>query len=122
MPASTNRPRKKLLLSSILRARCPACQKGSITQGIIKTRPCCTVCGYDFNPENGFYLGAMAIANLVTTLLTVPPVIALKVMGFDIAVVIAFPFIEFVFLGTFLMFYSRILWLHLEYQMTDRLS
>lgn len=82
----------------------------------------CPQCTYDYHPENGFYLGAMAISFFITALLTIPPMVVLKLMNVDLMILLVFPFVEYLFLGTFLMFYSRIIWLHLEYQMTDRLD
>ncbi len=115
-------PRSPLRLSAIFKARCPKCDVGKVTKGFFSIHRRCQSCGYDFHPENGFYLGAMAVSYLLTAMLTVPPMIFLKVMKVDLAVLIAFPFIEFAFVGTFLMYYSRILWLHLEYRMTNRLG
>ena len=91
-------------------------------KGVLSIRPKCPGCGYNFYPENGFYLGAMVVAYLLTAMLTIPPMIVLKVMNVDLRVLIAFPLIEFLFLGTFLMFYARILWLHLEHRVTRGLN
>lgn len=100
---------------SVIRGKCPACHKGSIMKNPFMIRPKCPACGYDFNPENGFYLGAMALSFFITAMLTVPPMVALKLLNADPAIIIAFPFIEFLVLGTFLNFYSRIFWLHLQH-------
>lgn len=91
-------------------------------EGVFSIHRRCPHCNYNFHPEPGFYLGAMAISFLITAMLTVPPMVVLKLMNVDIALLVAFPFLEFLFLGTFLMFYSRVLWLHLEYRLTDRLD
>src|SRR5689334_7790701 len=107
---------------SILKARCPSCRRGSVVEGLFSVRPRCEECGYNFHPESGFYLGAMVISYLATALLTIPPMVALKLLGVDIAVLVIFPLIEFIFVGTFLAFYARIIWLHIEYRMTDRLD
>lgn len=109
-------------LSSILAARCPSCHKGKITTGFFTIRPKCPECNYNFHPEPGFYLGAMVVGFLLTAIVTVPPLIALKVMDVDPTLLFVFPFIEFLFLGTFLLLYCRILWLHMEYQLTGRLD
>jgi len=116
-------PKKsKLRLSSILRARCPACQTGGVLKGIFSIQSRCTHCDYDFHPEPGFYLGAMCVGYLATATLTIPPTIALKVLKVDTSLLIAFPILEFLFVGTLLIIYSRIFWLHLEFQMSDRLD
>ena len=108
-------------LKSILLARCPACQTGKIWTGFFSIRPRCQVCDYNFYPEPGFYLGAIAVSFLLTAIFTIPPTIALKFFEVDLEILIFFPFFEFLILGTFLMFYCKIIWLHLEYTMTDRL-
>ena len=109
-------------VGSILRARCPSCHKGKVLKGVFSIRTRCPNCNYNFEPEPGFYLGAMAVGFLLTAVVTIPPTIILKILNVDIGLLIVFPIIEFIFVGTFLMFYSRILWLHLEYQMTKKLD
>lgn len=118
----TNSSKSKLHLGSILKALCPACHTGEITEGIFWIRKKCQHCGYNFHPEPGFYLGAMAVGFLLTAILTIPPMVILKILDVDINILMSFPLIEFIFVGTFLMFYCRILWLHLEYRMTERLD
>src|SRR4051812_22953671 len=92
-------------LLSVLRARCPACHTGAVLKGVFAINRRCPHCGYDFEPEPGFYLGAMAVGFLLTAILTVPPTIVLKILNVDINFLILFPLLEFIFVGTFLMFY-----------------
>lgn len=112
----------KLRVRSILRGLCPACDQGKITRGFFGLREKCSECGYSFHPEPGFYLGAMMVSFFITAAVTIPPMIFLKVMDAPMAVLLAFPFVEFVFVGSFLMFYARILWVHLEYSTMKRLN
>jgi uncharacterized protein (DUF983 family) len=116
------RKKAQFKLGSILRARCPACHTGQVTEGIFAMRQKCPHCHYNLQPEPGFYLGAMAVGFLLTAMLTIPPTVLLKLLNVDIGLLVAFPFIEFIFVGSFLLFYCRILWLHLEYRLTDRLD
>jgi uncharacterized protein (DUF983 family) len=109
-------------LSPIFKARCPACHQGAVLKNVFGIHRRCSECGHDFHPEPGFYLGAMAVSFLLTAMLTSPPTIALKVLDVDMTLLLAFPFIEFMFLGTFLMIYSRVIWLHLEYRTSHRLD
>jgi hypothetical protein len=115
-------PPRKLSFLAILQARCPQCHQGKVTAGLLGIQPKCSVCEYSFYPESGFYLGAIALGFLFTAALTIPPMIILKIMDVPLEILLGFPFIEFLFLGTFLTFYSKILWLHLEYQMTHKLE
>jgi uncharacterized protein (DUF983 family) len=112
----------KIRLSSILWARCPSCHKGGILKGIFAMHDRCPHCDYNLYPEPGFYLGAMVVGFLLTDILIVPPLIVMKIMNVDIGILCTVPFIEFIFIGSFLMFYSRILWLHIEHKMTSGLE
>ncbi len=108
-------------MSSILLAKCPSCHTGKVLEGF-SIRARCPHCNYDFYPEPGFYVGAIAVGFLISAMTTIPPLIVLKILNVDINLLIAFPFAEFIFIGTFLMIYCRIIWLHLQYRMTDHLN
>lgn len=109
-------------MSSVLLAKCPACHTGKVLEGGLSIRARCPYCDYDFHPEPGFYVGAIAVGFLLSAIATIPPMIVLKVLDVDIGLLIAFPFLEFLFVGTFLMIYCRIIWLHLQFRMTARLD
>lgn len=109
-------------VGSIIRARCPSCNQGKVTKGLFGIHRECSVCHYDFHPESGFYLGAMAVGFIAAAALTIPPVIALKFAGASIGVLVVYPLAQYAILGPLLLYYMRVLWLHLEYRMTDRLE
>ncbi len=119
---SIKRAKSKFRLLSILLARCPNCHTGKVLQNGLQIRARCPKCDYDFHPEPGFYMGAMAVGFLISAMATIPPLIILKFLNVDVQILVSFPIIEFAFVGTFLMFYCRLIWLHLEYQMTHRLD
>ena len=108
-------------LGSVFKALCPKCHQGKVMSGV-SIRKSCLVCGYSFYPEPGFYLGAMVVGFFATAVLTIPPVIVLKFLDVELWVLLGFPFFEFIFVGSFLIFYCRILWLHLEYRITSQLE
>ena len=62
-------PREKSLLYGILNAKCPRCREGNMFKpGTLYTRhfadmyPDCSCCGQTFEPEPGFYYGAMYVS------------------------------------------------------------
>ena len=114
--------KSRLSLKSILLARCPECHIGQVLERGFSIRSRCPHCDYNLYPEPGFYVGAMVVGYLFAAITTIPPLIIMKLLEVELEFLIAFPFIEFIFVGTFLMIYCRIVWLHLEYQMTDRLE
>lgn len=106
----------------ILRAKCPECGEGQVLDGLFGIHKRCSVCDYNFHPEPGYYLGAMMVSFLFTAMVTVPPVIWLKIKDADPVLLFTFPLIEFAVVGSLLIRYSRVLWLHLEHTMTRRLD
>jgi hypothetical protein len=61
--------REKSFLYGLLNAKCPRCREGNMfTPGTLYTRrfadmyPSCTCCGQTFEPEPGFYYGAMYVS------------------------------------------------------------
>jgi uncharacterized protein (DUF983 family) len=117
-PKTTKGP----VIIDVLRARCPACRTGKITQKLFKLNEKCPVCGHNFYPEPGYYLGAMMVSFLVTAMLTIPVVITLKFSGAEVSVLVIAPFLEFAILGPLLLYYARVIWLYLEHSMTTRLG
>lgn len=67
------------LLTSVLTCKCPKCRKGSMFPSGNMTNPLkfhkmnerCEVCGQSFDPEPGFYFGAMFVSYGVNTALFV---------------------------------------------------
>jgi hypothetical protein len=60
---------EKSFLYGLLNAKCPRCREGNMfTPGTLYTRrfadmyPSCTCCGQTFEPEPGFYYGAMYVS------------------------------------------------------------
>ncbi|MDQ4149882.1 MAG: DUF983 domain-containing protein [Actinomycetota bacterium] len=48
----------KLLLRGLL-ARCPVCGGGALFSGLLTLKERCPTCGYDFEREAGWWIGAM---------------------------------------------------------------
>lgn len=109
-------------LKAVLLARCPSCRKGPVTSRLLSVRKRCPECGYDFQPESGYYLGAMMISFFVSGFVTIPVMVILKVKDIDLFSLFLWSSIEFGALLLLLVFYSRIIWLHLEHSMTRRLD
>lgn len=91
-------------------------------RGLFTIHQKCPECGLGFCPEPGYYLGAMMVSFLLTAMLTVPVVIVLKFSGAEVSTLVTAPFLEFAILGPILVYYSRIVWLYVEFSMTHRLD
>ena len=102
-------------LALILRGLCPACHKGKITRGLIGIAKVCPSCGYDLQPEAGYYLGAMMVSFFVAAALTIPPMIAMKFANVDETVLSVYPFVQYAILGPLLARYAKVIWAHIGY-------
>ena len=54
------------LVGRALRRRCTRCGRGSFFHGWAKVADSCSVCGFAFERESGYWVGAMIIATTVT--------------------------------------------------------
>ena len=107
---------------AILKGRCPQCHIGKVSKGILGVERACPECGYKLGQENGYFLGAMMIGFMAVSILTIPPMIYLKMSGADDQWIIIFPFLEYAILGPLLTYYSKILWIHVGYHSGERMK
>jgi uncharacterized protein (DUF983 family) len=90
-----------LLLWRALLLRCPRCGKGKLFQHGYTMHETCSVCGWRFEREEGYWTGAMAVNLVVTELLIAVVIFPLAVSGVPAAplliigvpVTIALPFL-----------------------------
>lgn len=106
----------QLSFVAMLKGKCPSCSNAKIFCGAVKMNENCPNCGFKFERETGYFLGAMhlsyvwagAILVLFIYLLTVffPDVKEYKLV--PIATVLLLPFVPISFR------YSRIVWLYFD--------
>jgi len=113
---TTPAPSWSQILSSVAQGKCPECHAGKISKGFFGMERRCPHCGYDLNPENGYFLGAMMIAFFVTSLLTVPPLIVMKFMGVEDRVLFVYPLLQYLILGPVITYYAKILWVYVGHR------
>ncbi len=68
---------KLLYLKRTCQNRCPRCGKGKVLKDIFSRRDVCNVCEFEYNRENGFFLGGIPVSyTLICTFWIVPWLIA----------------------------------------------
>lgn len=102
-------------VGDIMRMRCPKCRKGGIFKGIYSMRKTCPVCGFDFEPENGYFLGAMIIGYFLGAFSTIPT-IAFLVFGTEVSrvMVVVIPVLQLLVTSPIFFHYSRTIWIYLD--------
>ena len=76
------------LISSVLKFKCPKCQEGNLFcnkriyhfKGFYDMPKECPRCGQDFEPESGFYLGAMYVSYAITIALNMAIFVVLLIL------------------------------------------
>jgi uncharacterized protein (DUF983 family) len=106
-------------LSSIFRMTCPRCRQGEMFHKLevlhpLKMHKQCSVCGQRFEPEPGFYYGAMFISYIFIGFFSLG-LVGLCVFYFHLSVeysfLILFAFLAIMFLWN--LRFSRSIWIHL---------
>lgn len=108
------------LIGSIFKKKCPRCRSSNMfVEPLIISKPLdmperCPVCGQNFNPEPGFYYGAMFISYIMSSFVFLL-VAAVMIIYFDWSVEGAFGMIIFLALAMyiFVLRISRSIWIHL---------
>ncbi len=113
---------------AMLAGKCPRCHQGAVFKplfgrGALSMNRRCAECGLDFEPESGYYLGAIYVSYGIAVLTVLPFAVALIfVAGASLAVTMALTAMVTV-LGMVLMFrISRIVWLHVDWALAPRLE
>ncbi len=101
-------------LKAILKQRCPQCLRGRVFQALLKMNPTCPVCSFVFEPEPGYFVGAMYVSYGLAILALLPTVAALALFGIPDLWIIFSAVLELIVLSPFTFRYSRVIWLHFE--------
>ena len=102
-----------------VRLRCPRCGQGRLFSGFFTMRERCPQCGYVFEQEQGYFVGAIYINYAVTTVLGMSGFLTLHAysdMSLTRQLVVWLGFAGLFPLWFFR--YSRSLWLSLAYAVT----
>jgi uncharacterized protein (DUF983 family) len=103
-------------LFGLLLQRCPRCRDGVLFAGIVTMNASCRVCGLSFEPEIGYYTGAMVVSyTLSIPLLGLVALAIGLITRWDLGVVIASASVLFLAFVVPLFRYARTIWLYLDY-------
>lgn len=97
---------------------CPQCFEGKVFEfNPLKMRRKCQSCGYIYERESGYFLGAMIFSYALGAFGVVPTfVIGVMVLRASIFDVTAAGCLQVLLLFPFLFKYSRLVWMHLDYR------
>ncbi len=103
-------------LSSVLRLRCPVCNRGRIFKGLFDTPQRCPQCGYFFMRESGYFLPHVPIGYLATVAIGLGSwpflyyVVGLRSAPLTLGIMISLA----VIFGIWFLRYAKMLWLAID--------
>jgi len=110
------------LLPSIIKAKCPRCREGNMfTTGNLYSRqfsdmyPNCPCCGQTFEPEPGFYYGAMYVSFGLSTGIFLAVILALNFLVEEITLPMVLISVIIIVLGLLPIMFrlSRAIWINI---------
>lgn len=102
---------------------CPRCGQGAIFRGIYAMNDRCPACGYAYEKEPGYFLGAMIAAYFIGAFSLVPTLaLGLFVWNLELVPMLALGIGQILALHPFLYRYSRLAWISIETRMTGTLD
>jgi len=101
---------------SMARLRCPRCHEGRVFRSLLDMHETCQTCGYLFEREPGFFVGAMYVsyALAIPVYLAVAGLLRLLLRGWSDLAILALALPLFVPAAPLLFRYSRVIWMHLD--------
>jgi uncharacterized protein (DUF983 family) len=116
----TGWPRLKFLLKRAVTRRCPQCGASGIFRNYLSLKDHCPRCGYTFEREEGYFLGAYAVNLLAAESITIALLVSFLVNTDYSWVTLEIIFIPMAVLLPIVFFpYSRMLWMTIDL-MVDR--
>lgn len=101
-------------LGAILGLRCPRCMSGRVFSGLFKMNTRCPKCGFEFEREPGYFLGAMYFSYALAVIVLVPIFVVLLLAGLSLLNGGIMGGLVLVLLTPLLFKYSRVLWMHVD--------
>lgn len=114
--------RERSLINSILTVKCPRCREGNMfpagtlyTTRFSEMYPTCACCGQVFEPEPGYYYGAMYVSFAFSTAVFLGVLFVLSLLTEEITLPMVMTAVLAIMVGLLPVIFrlSRVLWIHL---------
>lgn len=97
---------------------CPRCNEGPVFSGVMKMHEKCSNCGFKYEREPGYFLGAMSFSYFIGFIAILPLFLFLLFKEYSFFLLIALPGVQLLMIAPFLLRFSRLIWLYLDYRMS----
>jgi uncharacterized protein (DUF983 family) len=104
------------LIKQALQNLCPRCLEGEIYRDFLSMHRCCLHCQYLFKKGSGYFIGSLVINYTICAILLMPIFLALVIADKSPGIVIGVPLFLLLVLQPFMIRWSRLLWIHIDYR------
>lgn len=101
---------------SILSNKCPRCRNGEIYSSFFSMNEKCESCGYAFNREPGYFVGAMFLNYMFLSVSCVPILVIPIYLGHSAIKAGIMAGIQMLILSPFSIHYARLFWIQMDYK------
>jgi uncharacterized protein (DUF983 family) len=106
---------------ALLKQRCPRCREGRVFGGVLAMNATCPACGFGFEREQGYFLGAMYFSYAFGIAATAPLVVALLALtDLSLTSIGWTAGAELALLSPVIFRYSRVAWIHFDQRFDPR--
>ena len=106
----------KNILQKIFDNDCPRCGEGRVFKSYLDMNVECSHCSYLFQRESGYFVMSWFINYILSGFIVMPVFLLLIVLGFSYSVFITTPLLILVLIQPFMIRFSRLLWMNLDYK------
>jgi uncharacterized protein (DUF983 family) len=103
-------------LGAVFRQRCPQCRRGPIFATLTAVHPRCPACGFSYEREPGYFVGAMYFSYGLAVLILVPLYFLLHWLlpDWDNLLIASLSLLAYLPLTLGIYRYSRVLWMYFD--------
>jgi len=103
-------------LNGVFKNLCPKCRSGRVFASGLEMNESCPECGYTLQRGSGYFVMSWFINYILSGFIVMPVFLALVILRFSYPVFIGLPLLLLLLLQPFMIRFSRLLWIHMDYQ------
>jgi len=107
------------MIKRAMRNVCPRCLEGEIYRDFFNMYPRCHHCQYLFKKGSGYFVGSLVINYTLCAIFLMPIFLALVIADKSPWLVIGLPLFLLLLFQPWMVRTSRLLWIHLDYQLSN---
>ncbi len=98
--------------------QCPSCRKGIIFKSLLEMNLACQNCGYIFQKGSGYFVMSWFLNYILSGFIVMPVFLILVLKNYSAWVFIGVPLLILILIQPFMIRFSRLIWIHLDYKVS----